>query len=68
MSGADDMKHAAEKMAGKVKEGAGKVTDNEDLEREGRMDQAKASAKQAGEDVKDAAHDAGDNVKDAFRE
>ena len=62
----DDMKNAAEKMGGKVKEGVGKVTRNEDLEAEGRVDQAKAAAKQAGQDVKDAAKKAGDNVRDAF--
>lgn len=62
----DDMKNAAEKMGGKVKEGAGKVTGNEDLEAEGRVDQVKAAAKQAGQDVKDAATKAGDNVRDAF--
>lgn len=62
----DDMKHAAEKMGGKLKEGAGKVTGNEEFENEGRADQLKAAAKQAGDDVKDAAHRAGDNVRDAF--
>ena len=63
----DDMKNAAEKMGGKVKEGVGKATGNEDLENEGRMDQTKAAAKQAAEDVKDAAKDAGENVRDAFK-
>ncbi|WP_067194859.1 CsbD family protein [Microbacterium sp. XT11] len=67
MSVGDDIKNAAEKMAGKVKEGVGKATDNEHLENEGRMDQTKASAKQAAEDVKDAAKDAGDGLKDAGR-
>jgi len=66
MSAADDMKNAAEKAAGKVKEGVGKLTDNERLEAEGQADQVKASAKQAGEDVKDAAGKAGDSVRDAF--
>ena len=54
MSAADDIKNAAEKAAGKVKEGVGKLTDNEKLEAEGKADQVKASAKQAGENVKDA--------------
>lgn len=62
----DDMKNAAEKMGGKVKEGVGKVTGNDDLENEGRLDQTKAAAKQAGQDVKDVAEKAGDNVRDAF--
>lgn len=68
MSVGDDIKNAAEKAAGKVKEGVGKVTDNEKLEAEGRADQVKASAKQAGQDVKDAADKAGENVRDAFKE
>jgi uncharacterized protein YjbJ (UPF0337 family) len=66
MSAADDIKNAAEKAAGKVKEGVGKLTDNERLEAEGQADQVKASAKQAGENVKDAAGKAGDSVRDAF--
>lgn len=60
MSAGDDIKNSAEKLTGKVKEGVGKATDNEKLEAEGQMDQAKASAKQAGEDVKDAAKKAFD--------
>jgi uncharacterized protein YjbJ (UPF0337 family) len=47
-------KNTAEKAAGKVNEGAGKVTGNESLEAEGRGDQAKGNLKQAGEKVKDA--------------
>lgn len=54
MSAADDIKNAAEKLAGKVKEGVGKVTDNEKLEAEGKADQSVADVKQAGEKVKDA--------------
>lgn len=50
----DDIKHNAEEMKGKVKEGVGDATDNESLEAEGKMDQAKANIKKAGEDVKDA--------------
>lgn len=54
----DKMKHAAEDLGGKVKEGVGDLTDDERLEREGQMDQAKASMKQAGDNVKDAFDDA----------
>lgn len=61
----DDIKNAAEKMGGKVKEGVGKATGNEDLENEGRADQAKAAAKQATDDVKDAAKDAADGLRNA---
>ncbi len=53
--GADDkVQNAAEKLGGKVKEGLGKATGNESMEAEGHGDQAKGSAKQAGENVKDA--------------
>lgn len=50
----DKIKHEAEDVEGKVKEGAGKVTGNERLEAEGHADQAKAKAKKVGDDVKDA--------------
>lgn len=50
----DKIKNAAEDLGGKVKEGVGKATHNERLEAEGEADQAKASAKKVGEDVKDA--------------
>jgi uncharacterized protein YjbJ (UPF0337 family) len=63
---AADINNSAEKATGKVKEGLGKATDNEELEAEGQSDQVKASAKQAGENVKDAAKKAGDSIKDAF--
>lgn len=50
----DKAKHAAEDVSGHMKEAAGKMTDNEKLESEGKMDQAKADVKKAGDDVKDA--------------
>jgi uncharacterized protein YjbJ (UPF0337 family) len=53
--GADDrIENAAEDLKGKAKETVGRVTDNERLEAEGNADQAAASVKNAGEDVKDA--------------
>lgn len=53
----DKIKNAAEDGKGKIKEATGKVTNNEQLEAEGKADQAKSSAKQAGENVKDTAKD-----------
>ena len=50
----DKIGNAAEEAAGKAKEAVGKLTDNPDLEAQGRSDQAKADLKQAGEKVKDA--------------
>lgn len=49
----DKIGNASEEAAGKVKEGAGRATDDEQLEAEGRGDQARANMKQAGEKIKD---------------
>jgi uncharacterized protein YjbJ (UPF0337 family) len=43
-----------EELKGKGKETLGDVTDDEDLQAEGRAQEAKGSMKQAGEKVKDA--------------
>jgi uncharacterized protein YjbJ (UPF0337 family) len=51
----DKIDNKSEEMKGKVKEGAGRATDDHDLEAEGRADQASGSVKQAGEKAKDAA-------------
>src|SRR6185503_17086801 len=53
MSAADKIKNAAQDLAGKAKEAAGKVTGNEKLQAEGKTDQTKADAKKAGENIKD---------------
>lgn len=50
----DKISNAAEDAQGKFKEGAGKATDNERLEAEGKADQASSDVKQAGEKAKDA--------------
>jgi uncharacterized protein YjbJ (UPF0337 family) len=50
----DKMKNKAQDIRGKAKEGAGKATDDEKLEAEGKGDQTAADIKQAGEKVKDA--------------
>ncbi len=50
----DKMQNTGEKLGGQAKEAAGKATDDERLEAEGKTDQAKADLKQAGEKVKDA--------------
>lgn len=53
----DKAKNAAQDATGKIKENAGKASDDESLEAEGRRDQAGADLKQAGEKVKDAFKD-----------
>lgn len=54
MTGSDRLSNAAEDAQGKLKEGAGKATDDEQLEAEGKWDQTKADAKDKVEDVKDS--------------
>jgi uncharacterized protein YjbJ (UPF0337 family) len=54
MGKGDKVGNKADKAAGMFKEGAGKATDDESLEREGQTDQAKADVKQAAEKMKDA--------------
>ncbi len=48
-----------EEAKGKVKEAAGDLTGDKDLQREGKVDQAEGKAK-------DVVDDAGDTVKDAL--
>jgi uncharacterized protein YjbJ (UPF0337 family) len=50
----DKADHKVEELKGKGKETLGDVTDDEDLQAEGRAQEAKGSMKQAGEKVKDA--------------
>jgi uncharacterized protein YjbJ (UPF0337 family) len=49
---------------GRIKEAAGDLTDNDDLKREGKTDQAVADVKKGVEKVADKASDAVDSVKD----
>jgi uncharacterized protein YjbJ (UPF0337 family) len=53
----DKISNAGEKTAGKVKEATGKATGDQDLEAEGKGDQASGNIKQAGEKAKDAVKD-----------
>jgi len=49
---------------GRAKEAAGALTDNDDLKREGKADQAGAKVKETVKDAADKADDAIDAVKD----
>ena len=49
----DKIKNAAQDIAGKAKEAFGNATDDDSKVAEGKKDQASASVKQTGEDVKD---------------
>lgn len=59
----DDIKNAAQEAAGKVKEGFGNLTDNEQAVAEGKADQGKAQAAQGVEQVKEAAAEVRDDIK-----
>ena len=50
----DKMSNAAEDMKGKAKEAVGSATGNDQMEADGKLDQAKAAVKDKVEDVKDA--------------
>ena len=53
MGTSDKARNTAQDMKGKAKEAQGELTNDEDRRAEGKTDQAAASAKQAGENVKD---------------
>ncbi len=48
------VKNVSQKVEGKVKETAGRVTGDAKLERSGKIDQVSGNAKQTGEKLKDA--------------
>lgn len=49
----DKARNKVEDLQGKAKEAAGRASGDEELEAQGRADQMKSDAKQAGEKVKD---------------
>jgi uncharacterized protein YjbJ (UPF0337 family) len=53
MGAADKARNLGEKLKGKSKEAAGRLTDDERLEAEGKAEETQADAKQAAEKVKD---------------
>lgn len=62
------MNHNTDEAKGRVKEAAGALTDDEDLKREGKVDQAAGKAKEAAENAKDKAGDAIDSIADKARD
>jgi uncharacterized protein YjbJ (UPF0337 family) len=50
-------------LKGRAKEAAGDLTDNDDLKREGKKDQAAGKVKQKVEDAKDWVEDKIDDIK-----
>jgi uncharacterized protein YjbJ (UPF0337 family) len=54
MSALDKAKNKIDDVGGQAKEATGKVSGDKSTENEGKVDQAKANLKDAGEKVKDA--------------
>ncbi len=54
MSAEDKLSNKIDDLGGKAKEAAGKLTGDDSTKNEGKLDQTKASVKDAGEKVKDA--------------
>ncbi|GAA4284514.1 hypothetical protein GCM10022261_20450 [Brevibacterium daeguense] len=50
----DKISNKAEEVAGKAKAGAGRATDDKDLQADGRAQETTANLKQAGEKAKDS--------------
>lgn len=57
------MSGETDQIAGRVKQAAGDLTNDRDLEREGEQQEAAGKLKDAVDDVKDKANDAIDKVK-----
>jgi uncharacterized protein YjbJ (UPF0337 family) len=62
----DKIKNKADQAGGKVKETVGKLTDNERMEGEGRLQNAKATLAEDAEKLKDSVKDAAKHIKDSF--
>ncbi|WP_448853118.1 CsbD family protein [Corynebacterium frankenforstense] len=63
-----DIQNKAENFAGKAKEAAGDVTDNEDLQNEGKADQVVSDAKEKISDAGDAIKDKANEVIGKFKD
>jgi uncharacterized protein YjbJ (UPF0337 family) len=62
------MGEQTDKAKGHVKEAVGDMTDNERLEREGKLDQAGGEVKGRAEDAKDKIEEGVDAVRDRLRD
>ncbi len=60
------MDNDLDQAKGRIKQAAGDLTDNDDLKREGKVDEAGGKVKEFFEDAKDKGEDMVDNVKDRF--
>jgi uncharacterized protein YjbJ (UPF0337 family) len=60
----EHVKGSADKAKGAIKDAAGKLTGDKELEAEGKFDKAKGAAHNAVGDIKDAARDATKSLRD----
>lgn len=67
MSIGDKLEAMKDKTVGHAKEAVGKVTDNTELEAEGKAQRTEGAVREGAEKVKDAGHDAAEGVADAAR-
>lgn len=61
------MSGTADKASGRIKQAAGDLTDNDDLKREGKKDEASGKVKDAVDSVKDKADDVIDKIRDSSK-
>lgn len=54
----------ADKAAGRVKEAAGDLTDDDELKNDGQRQQVAGDVKNAGENLRDKADELGEKIKD----
>jgi uncharacterized protein YjbJ (UPF0337 family) len=59
----EHVKGAADKAKGTIKEGAGKISGDKELEQEGKTDKAKGDLHEAAGNIKDAARKTADSLK-----
>jgi uncharacterized protein YjbJ (UPF0337 family) len=59
----EHVKGYADKAKGAIKEGAGKVSGDKEMQHEGKADKAKGDVHKAAGDVKDAARNVADSLK-----
>lgn len=62
----DKAKNKVDQAGGTLKETVGKLTDDEKMEEEGRIQHAKATLAEDAEKLKDSLKHAGEHIKDAF--
>ena len=61
------MSGTADEVKGRVKEAAGDLTGDKDLERDGKLDKAAGKVKQVAEDAKDKVENLVDSAKDKVK-